>query len=124
MEPFYNNDKSCLAVLVSYHYGLGWSTEANNLHLAYDKRIIKFYLDHCDNEFWMNQLKNPTSAASNELREFIHSIPEYKNVYVSTSGFYNCVIEWIPVGVPYTIQTYVGFEKLVARSDMQWIYVI
>ena len=43
VEKYYNEDKTCIAVLVSRGWGAGWSTW-NNKEMAYDKRIIEAFL--------------------------------------------------------------------------------
>ena len=50
VDLYYNDDHSCYAVLVSHGFGAGWSSW-NSEEIAYDKRVIEWYLEHNSYEF-------------------------------------------------------------------------
>ena len=123
VEPYYNEDHTKAAVLISPGYGTGWSTSNEDSRLAYDARIIQFYLDHYQDKEWMKQTRQHYTPACNELIAFINSILEYKNLDVNPLGFCNCQLEWVPLNTPLMIDEYDGYETLVKRTAIDWIYL-
>lgn len=124
VEPYYNEDHTKAAVLISYGYGTGWSSENGDSRLAYDKRIIEFYLQHYQDRQWMKNTGVHHSDAYEELLTFLQSLPEYKDIdYFNLLGFEDCGIEWIPLNTPFMIEEYDGSESLVRRTAIDWIYL-
>ena len=78
-ELYEHIDGKRYAVLVSGGYGAGWSTWGDK-RLAYDKRIVEFFLDHEGNEEFMRTvddsglLSRPESPAHKEAVAFFKSI--------------------------------------------------
>ena len=71
----YEKGDGTFAVLVSPGYGAGWSTW-DRKELAYDKRIIEYYLAHCDDRDFMVKaytLEVFISAKLNGCRMGLHS---------------------------------------------------
>lgn len=119
MELYYDKDKKNFAVLISIGYGAGWSTW-NDSKLAYDKKVVEFWLQHKDNKKWMetvNIWNEPESDSHKEAREFFTSIG-YDEPYMG--GFHNIIMKWVPIGSKWVINEYDGFEKLVLESDIKW----
>ena len=87
-EYYYNEDGTKVAVLVSPGYGAGWSTW-NDDTLAYDKRVVEFWLTHKDNEKFMEEIDSfsyhEKLPALKEAEEFFESIG-YSHIYFG--GFY------------------------------------
>lgn len=52
---YYNEDKTKFGVLVSYGFSAGWSTWEKP-ELAYDRRVIEFWLAHKNDEQWMKDI--------------------------------------------------------------------
>lgn len=121
---YYNEDKTKFAVLVSYHYGAGWSTWHEQF-FAYDKRIVEFWLAHKDDKMWMRDVEiyasvyRKESPAHKEAREFFSNVIGYKECpYMG--GFNNIKLEWVPVGRRFRINEYDGAESLELESEESW----
>lgn len=108
MVELYEKDGK-VGVLISKGYGAGWSTW-NTPELAYDKRIIEFWLEHKDSQKFMRDVVDmePTDA-KNKVVEFLSSIGY--TVY-STLGFKDLKLEFVPHGAPFRITEYDGFENI------------
>ena len=79
---YWNEDHTEYAVLVSRGFGAGFSTwECSTL--AYDARVIEFYLQHKNDEEWMRTVEkfDPESPAHKEAKKFFKSL-EYHDYYV------------------------------------------
>lgn len=115
-ELYYNNDHSAVAVLVSHQYGAGWSSWTDE-SLAYDARVVRFWLDHKDDKEWMRTVdltehaNSPESAAHKEAREFFQSIGYEYCPYMG--GFPTIELEWVPLGKQWRIEERDGAERLV-----------
>ena len=124
VEKYWNSDKSKYAVLVSYGFGAGWASW-NNPELAYDKRVVEFWLAHKDDKEWMRSVeRNGTfhggqSDANKEAEVFFKSIGYDELPYMG--GFRTIELEWIPKGVSWRIKEYDGAESLEFRDDCEWI---
>ena len=121
---YYNEDKTKFAVLVSYDFGAGWSTWCAHC-LAYDKRIVEFWLVHKDDEKWMKEceiygsLSRPESDAHKEAREFFTNVIGLERCpYMG--GFNDIELEWVPVGCRFRINEYDGAESLELESEDIW----
>ena len=87
VELYWDYDHTHYAVLISPGYGSGWSTW-NEKALAYDARVVQFWLDHKDDAKWMSEVNafyNETPA-HREATEFLTSLG-YDFVYLG--GFPN-----------------------------------
>lgn len=102
VEKYYRNN--CLAVLVSPGYGAGWSTW-NDEELAYDARIIEYWLDH--------------SPSSEDMEKFLVSIG-YEHVYMG--GYYSLRLQWVPKGQLFCIHEYDGSESIETPETMCMMY--
>ena len=103
-----------IGVLVSPRYGAGWSTWGCD-ELAYDKRVVEFWLSHKDDKEFMATVDEfgygsvPESAAHKEAMEFFNSIG-YGSPYMG--GFDQIELEYVKKGVPWRIGEYDGWESL------------
>ena len=92
-------------VLVSPGYGAGWSTW-NNPAVAYDKRVIEFWLAHKDDEDYLRALDvGKDEDASKYFRDL-----GYRDVYFG--GFEELELEFVSPGEYWRITEYDGSERL------------
>lgn len=124
VQPYWNEDHTKYAVLVSVSYGAGWSTW-NKRELAYDSRVVEFYLAHKDDEEWMNTVEESglmsceESAAHKEAREFFKSIGYDECPYMG--GFDDIEIEWVPTGAFWRMAEYDGAEGIEYQDKQDWV---
>lgn len=95
----YYNEKNELGVLYSPEFGGGWSTESYE-ELAYDKRIV---------EYWLTE-----HPSIDEMEDFMKNIG-YKSPYLP-SGYFNLKIAWIPKGTLFYIENYDGAETIIQEG--------
>lgn len=106
---YYTNEQGEVGVLVSYGYGAGWSTW-NEIALAYDKRIVEYWLAHKDDKEWLRAIDAiGDNKIKKECQDFLKSIG-YENVYLG--GFADCELEFVSRGVPFSITEHDGAEEL------------
>lgn len=99
------------AVLVSPGYGAGWSIW-NDSRLAYDKRVVEFWLSHKEDKNFMETVERfdrPESDAHKEAREFSESCG-YEMPYMG--GFDQIEVEYVKPGEMWKIREYDGSEWL------------
>jgi hypothetical protein len=88
------------AVLVSPGYGAGWSTW-NDSRVAYDKRVVEFWLSHKDDKEYMEAIDNfsysnrAKSEIQEEVEEFFKSCG-YETPYMG--GFNQIEVEYVRPG--------------------------
>lgn len=122
-ELYWNKDHSAYAVLVSHGFGAGWSTW-DNVRLAYDKRIVEFWLAHKDNKEWMesfNTLFRTKSPAYEEAVSFFKSIGYHDCPCMG--GFSDIKLHWVPTNSKWRIEEYDGAESLIFENDLNWFQV-
>lgn len=107
VEPYWNEDGSEYAVLVSPGYGAGWSTW-NYREMAYDKRVVEFWMAH----------KGQDLRDSAEAEMYFEELG-YHDVYFG--GFQNLRIAWVPRGEFSRVQEYDGAERIVLAIDEDWV---
>lgn len=95
-------------VLVSPGFGAGWSTWEKD-ELAYDKRVVEFWLSHKDDAEWMSTVDYGVSPAAKEAKGFFESIG-YGDPYMG--GFDQIVLKFVGPGVWWRITEYDGSESL------------
>lgn len=98
INPANENERG---VLISPGYGAGWSTW-NDSRLAYDSRVVEFWLDHKD-------------AEGEEVKEFCESIG-YPNVYCG--GYGQLELIFVKAGSSFLIEEYDGSESLEMIEDL------
>lgn len=116
---YYNEDKTAFGVLVSYGFGAGFSTWSEH-ELAYDRRVIEFWLAHKNDERWMREVEryNPESPEHKEACAFFNEIGLDDCPYMG--GFPDCDLEWVPVGARFRINEYDGAESLEIENEGSW----
>lgn len=122
MDLYYNSDNSAFAVLVSHGFGAGWSTW-NESELAYDKRVVEWYLNHNTPSYCKKLIQTglfgdtPESEEHKEAKNFFVTLG-YKCPYFG--GYENIHIEWIPTGAKWRIEECGGSEHIVYKADQKW----
>jgi len=107
-----------VAVLITGGFGAAWS--ANSVSpLAYDKRIIKFWLDHKDNKEFMR-------SASDYKDNFVNSyvkqfFKDWGYDYVYLGAFDSLELVWVEKGKPFQIREYDGSEWIEYYDPDKWI---
>lgn len=120
---YYNEDGTKFGVLVSYGFGSGWSTYEGR-ELAYDRRVIEFWMAHKDDKSWMDTVciypyVGFESVAHAETRDFfVNELGLDECPYMG--GFADCVLEWVPVGARFRINEYDGAESLEIENEGSW----
>ena len=117
---YYNEDKTKFGVLVSHGFGAGWGTW-NSQELAYDCRVIEFWLAHQNDRRWMREVEryHPESPEHEEACEFfVNELGFDECPYMG--GFANCVLEWVPVDARFRINEYDGAESLEIENEGSW----
>lgn len=117
IEKYYNEDKSAIAVLVSHDYGAGWSTwnkqeGGEPYQIAYDKRVVEFWLEHKNDKHYMKELDRFNFEANpikTEALAYFESLG-YSGIYFG--GFSDIELEWVPIGTHFVIQEDDGAESL------------
>ena len=107
-----------IGILVSPGYGAGWSTW-NQKELAYDKRVVDYWLAHKDDEDFM---ANVDSFSENDDKEEVAAFFEslgYHSVYLG--GFNQIVMRYVKPGVKWKISEYDGWESLETENDDDFI---
>lgn len=123
VELFWNEDHTKYAVLVSGGFGAGWSTWEGK-ELAYDKRVVEFWLKHKHDKEWMRTVAqskygaSEQSEANKEAEAFFHSIWDGECPYMG--GFSSIHLEWVPAGKMWKLSEYDGAEGLYFQEDYDW----
>lgn len=112
IELYENENGTAYAVLFSKGYGTGWSTLYSNPYpsLAYDKRVVSFFMSHKDDEKFLNDI---SSVSRNENRIFAEDF--FSNLgypVVNFRGFKNLEVKWVRYGEYWRIHDYDGAEKV------------
>ena len=115
IELYEENGK--YAVLVSGEYGAGWSTW-NRPELAYDKRVVQFFLDHKDDAYFMGTVCYNGFEAYIEAKRFFSNLG-YEEVYMG--GFPTIYVEWVSENDIWRINEYDGLESLEMLSDAGFV---
>lgn len=93
-----------VAVLVSRGYGAGFHTWNDIPNLCFCPYIVNHILNGTRDEI-----------KEVEINKF-YNLAE--DIYISTSGLEDLVIEWIPQGTHFTIDEYDGNESIQYLSDI------
>lgn len=117
--PYYNEDYSAYAVLVSHGFGSGWATDHNDLRLAYDSRIIRWYLSLDKDEIKMIRVCG--TDENKAAQEFIRSLG-YDIEFLYFGGFKPDMIEWVPVDKIWRLHEYDGAESIEYLNEDDWVY--
>lgn len=111
-------------VLVSHGYGAGWSTWCSCPELAYDKRVIEFWLSHKDNKKFNHAVASyDHNDAKSKVLDFLHSL-EYvdDDTQICLYGWDGIDLEFVPNGQLFRITEYDGAESIeLLDSDSAWM---
>ena len=116
--PYYNEDHSAYAILVSHGFGSGWATENGDLRLAYDSRIIDWYISLTGETLQLIRLHG--TSANKAAENFIHSLG-YNTDFLYFGGFKFDMIEWVPVGKAWRLHEYDGAESIEYLNEDDWV---
>ncbi len=124
IEPYWNEDHTKYAVLVTKGMHTGW-TVMNVPEVAYDKRIVEYVIEHLKIPGWQEsfEYKNSNFCESNhcfkEFDDFLCSI-SYEDMYLNPIAHVNVV--WIDAGRKWHIRD--GGEcqdNLEFEDEQTWI---
>ena len=109
-EFYYNEDGTKIAILVSPGFGAGWSTW-NDRNLAYDRRVIKWWLTYKDHDAYMKELDKFKDNPVKEATEQLFRSWGYDHVYF---GGVNDIshLTWVDCERPFRITEYDGAESV------------
>lgn len=103
-------------VLVAPGKSGGWSTFNEYPELAYDKRVIEFWLSKKDDKEFMEQVGDYSySKAYIELKTFLTSLGYSKNLCLY--GFKYVTLQYVDRNVPWRIVCNCGDEILETLND-------
>ena len=105
-----------VAILISPGYGAGWSTW-DNPELAWDKRVVEYFLAHKDDKEFMHDVECEGTPAYINTRNFLKRCG-YENVYLG--GYPDIRVEWLPIGTKYVIREYDGSEYIQTEHEINW----
>lgn len=106
-----------VAILVSPGFGAGWSTWEGK-ELAYDKRVVEFWLEHKDDKEFMKDLDSYNDNANKKAAKKQFKEWGYEDVFFG--GFKDIVLKWLPIGTSFYISEYDGSESLETISNINW----
>lgn len=116
MELYWNPEHTAYAILISRGYGAGWSTWSTYPEIAYDRRVIEWYLEHNSFDFFA-EVNRRNSTAEKEAEEFFNNLG-YHDVYFG--GLQKNMIEWIPSKTSWYLEEHDGAERLVLADSAVW----
>lgn len=114
MEKYIKDGK--VAILYSPGFGAGWSTWGEE-KLAWDKRVVEYYLEHKDDKEFMRQIDIAGSKVEKEAEKYFEELG-YPNIYFG--GFNELKIGWLKEGTKYHINEYDGSEYIQTVDNMKW----
>ncbi len=116
MELYWNKEHSEYAVLISSSFCAGWSTINKKYpEIAFDKRVIEWYLAHSSDEYCREVRIN--EKGNREIREFFDSLG-YKNIWFY--GYEPNMLVWVPANKTWRIGAYNGSEFIEYLDMAEW----
>ena len=112
MEKYVKDGK--VAILLSKDGG--WSTW-DVKSIAFDKRVVEYFLKHKDNKIFMREIEKPNSQTAKEAKKYFEKLG-YGDVYFG--GFSSLYIKWVPEGTKYYIDEHYGSETLLTEKNIKW----
>lgn len=103
-----------IAVLVSGGFGAGWSTWNCN-ELAYDKRVVEFWLSKKDDKKFMREIDSFCDNHTKDETSALFASWGYDGTYFG--GFEDIEIKWVAEGQPFRIMEYDGNEYMEIYDD-------
>ena len=114
-----DESKQEYAVLITRGFGSGWSSwNTDYPSLAYDKRVIEWYLQHNDPVFSSKINSYHLDQDSKEAVKFFKECG-YKDVYFG--GYPHLQMRWVAAGKPWRVKEYDGNESIEYLDLDNWI---
>lgn len=117
VTPYYSEDRSMAAVLVSRGFGAGWSSW-NKAELAYDRRVVEWWMKHHDREYCRKL--DEREPASPEYKEFSTLLKQWGYDHVYLGGYEDIKLYWVRRGCQWRIEEYDGNERIVFNDEQYW----
>lgn len=117
VQPYWNEDHTKYAVLVARGYGAGFSTWSDYSEIAYDGRIIEWFLAH-DIAYMQKLHEYHENEEQREALQFFKSIGY--NQYICFLGLESCEIKWVPAGALWRMTEYDGAEGIEYQDKQDW----
>lgn len=112
----YEQDRN-VAVLISESFGAPWSSGVDQ-RLAYDKRIVEFWMEHKDDTEFMRAMDAYHSNPIQKYAEKLFSEWGYEDIYFG--GFSDIELVWVPKGKSFQIREYDGSEWIQMYNPKDW----
>lgn len=110
INPMNENE---VGVLLTHNFGAGWSSWSGDYGLAYDKRVIDFWIRNHD-------VKN--IGDNEQLRhEWEDIFAKWGYYHPCFYGFDSLKLDFVPKGKKFRINEYDGLEQIVYYKDEDWI---
>lgn len=119
VQPYWNEDGSMYAALISSGYGSSWSADTEMPELAYDKRVVEWYLQHQDDKDYWDALYRRASPQIDEVRKMFREWG-YKD-YIWFGGLKPGMLRWVPKGQLWRVAEYDGAEHIEFFNKIGWI---
>lgn len=114
--PYYSEDGTKIAVLLTSRYGAGWSSWYGS-KLAYDKRIVEWWIKHHDNDYCL-KIRNCNTLEYKEFSDLLKKWGYDNKIY--TYGYGNIILQWIDRGRAWQIKDYDGKEYIIFADEQPW----
>lgn len=106
-----------IGVLISSDFGATWSVDQDK-RLAYDKRVIDFWLEHKDDKEFMRDIDSFRENPNKTYMEKVFSMYGYDDVYFG--AFPDLELVWVEKGKPFKIREYDGSEWIEFYNPDEW----
>lgn len=107
MRYYYNEDKNAIAALVSSGYGSGWSSYNEDIGLAIDEEVVRY---------WLNSKNKSKKELEEDFRQMGYDVSNFL-------GWNNITLRWVPVGSTFRIQEYDGAEYIETFNVNDWVTI-
>ena len=119
MELYWNPQHTMYAVLVSQGYGAGWSSWNSYKEIAYDRRVIEWYIERNSTLYAYDLTSSTPNDPIHEEADAFFSSLGYIDIYFG--GFRADMLQWVPANKPWRIHEYDGSESIEYLDMKEWI---
>lgn len=116
VTPYYSEDGTKIAILLTRYYGAGWSSWYDS-KLAYDRRIVEWWIKHHDNDYCL-RIRNCNTPEYQEFSNFLKKCGYNDKIYAY--GYSSLVLQWIDRGRKWQIKDYDGKEYIIFADEQHW----